>query len=504
MKLRQTLRGCNALGSLAILRWVGLVLTLFGLFVAVVPVSSATPPPNTPTPTPSGPTYTVQPGDTLSGIAQRFNVDLQALMRINGIDDPTRIYPGMPLVLPGLPGVQGELTTVPVGWCEDLWSLARRYRIRPDLLARLNRLVTPEHLYPGRDLILPQSQEEPPRMGRYLLGSEESLLEAAVRIGRNPWVLVLTNQKAGPWEALAGEVLLYLDDRGTQDLGACPPQVQAVGLNPPELRQGQAWALWWEFAPETSVGTLEGLWRGRPMVFHPVLEGDGALSGDAGPSGGSRWVGLQGVHAMLRPQVYPLSVTMTFGDGRMWAFHQPLKVQPGDFYFEELTVPPEFLDQKTVQEEGERVRSLMLPVTQPKRWEGPFQAPIEKGETCVTSYFGTRRKFNMGAAWGYHAGVDFCGGEGTPIYAPAPGRVVLARSLTIRGNAVILDHGWGVYTGYWHMAEFTVEEGQEVKTGDLLGYVGGTGRVTGPHLHWELWVGGVPVDPLLWLEAPLP
>ncbi len=490
--------------------WTGWLLVLAGLVLMAFPGKTLAAPRTrtpTPTPTPVGPIYTVQPGDTLSGIAERFNVDLEALMRLNGITDPTRIYPGMTLRLPGLPGVQGELTTVPVGWCEDLWSLARRYRIDPELLARLNRLVTPTYLYPGRDLILPKTREETPRMGRYLVGREETLLEIAVRTGQNPWLLTLVNHLPGPWAAQAGDVLLYPDEQGTTDLGACPPQVKALTLQPEELVQGEAWALFWTVVPSGSVTRIEANWRERPMVFHPVRSEPSAVlpEGNADISRKGEedlWVGLQGVHAMLRPQVYPLELELTFSDGRQWRFHQSLKVQPGEFLFEELTVPSEFLDPTVVREESALIQDLMSSVSNSRLWDGVFRSPIENGVQCVTSRFGTRRKYNDGQAWGYHAGVDFCAGEGTPIYAPAPGRVVLARSLTIRGNAVVLDHGWGVYTGYWHMSKIAVEEGQTVAPGDLIGYVGGTGRVTGPHLHWELWVGGVPVDPLTWLETP--
>ncbi|HNN12886.1 MAG TPA: M23 family metallopeptidase, partial [Anaerolineales bacterium] len=76
--------------------------------------------------------------------------------------------------------------------------------------------------------------------------------------------------------------------------------------------------------------------------------------------------------------------------------------------------------------------------------------------------------------------------------------------LTVRGNATIIDHGWGVYSGFWHQEESYVSAGQYVEAGTLIGKIGGTGRVTGPHLHWELWVNGVQVDPLDWLSQPYP
>ena len=133
-----------------------------------------------------------------------------------------------------------------------------------------------------------------------------------------------------------------------------------------------------------------------------------------------------------------------------------------------------------------------------------MQAPSPYGGDCINSLFGTRRSYNDGALWGYHAGVDLCGGLGTPIYAAADGVVVLAENLEVRGGAVILDHGWGVYTGYWHLSAIEVQPGQQVQAGDEIGLAGSTGRSTGPHLHWELWVGGVPVNPLTWLQQAWP
>jgi murein DD-endopeptidase MepM/ murein hydrolase activator NlpD len=86
------------------------------------------------------------------------------------------------------------------------------------------------------------------------------------------------------------------------------------------------------------------------------------------------------------------------------------------------------------------------------------------------------------------------------IYAPAPGVVVFAGPLTVRGNATIIDHGWGVYSGFYHQSEIKVKVGDKVEAGQLIGLIGGTGRVTGPHLHWDVFVNGIQVQPLDWLE----
>ena len=100
--------------------------------------------------------------------------------------------------------------------------------------------------------------------------------------------------------------------------------------------------------------------------------------------------------------------------------------------------------------------------------------------------------------------MDFGAPEGTPIHAPAAGEIVLAEELRIRGNATLIDHGYGVYTAYWHQSELSVSVGQKVQSGEVIGHVGDSGLSTGPHLHWEVWVNGVRVDPLEWLGAKIP
>jgi murein DD-endopeptidase MepM/ murein hydrolase activator NlpD len=146
---------------------------------------------------------------------------------------------------------------------------------------------------------------------------------------------------------------------------------------------------------------------------------------------------------------------------------------------------------------------VVAPVTPERLWDGPFVVPAPYTES-FPSRFGSRRNYNGTGYNYYHAGLDFYGGMGTAITAPASGRVVLAEALTVRGKTTILDHGWGVYSAYLHQSEILVSPGDVVEQGQTIGRVGATGRVTGPHLHWEVWVGGVPVDPQFWVERAYP
>lgn len=132
----------------------------------------------------------------------------------------------------------------------------------------------------------------------------------------------------------------------------------------------------------------------------------------------------------------------------------------------------------------------------PQSFSLPLYRPVDG---IVTSPYGVHRVFNKQPK-GSHMGLDLRGATGTPIHACADGRVVLAEELYYAGNAVYVDHGFGVVTAYMHMSAFAVKEGDMVKAGDLLGKVGMTGRVTGPHLHLSLYVFGVSVDPLPLLQ----
>ncbi len=173
--------------------------------------------------------------------------------------------------------------------------------------------------------------------------------------------------------------------------------------------------------------------------------------------------------------------------------------------FETINIPtavaaPILSQTAKVNAEASRMAKLFAAATDGAWWpRSGFVLPL-RGPFPHTSAFGSRRTYGKSPTLSAHAGEDFSAAPGTPVYAPAPAVVVLAEKLFVRGNAVVLDHGNGVYTGYWHLSQLTVKPGARVKPGDLLGKVGSTGLSTGAHLHWEMRVWGVPVDPLQWVE----
>jgi len=156
-----------------------------------------------------------------------------------------------------------------------------------------------------------------------------------------------------------------------------------------------------------------------------------------------------------------------------------------------------------VEAERVKVNAAFAGVRGEQLWSGTFGLPLA-GEIRVTAPFGQRRSYNGGPVSSYHSGQDLGADKGVPVMAPMIGTVVLAEPLQVRGRAVILDHGLGVFTGYWHLSQIDVTVGQTVGRGDVIGLVGNSGLSTGPHLHWEMRVLGVPVDPFQWTSVVFP
>lgn len=463
---------------------------LLSIWPAVNSLAQDTPPP--------GPVYIVQSGDSLWDIAQRFRVSMEELAALNNITNPAQIALGAQLVIPGLEGMQGVLTTQIVPFGETLNSLSRRYRVPQRSLAKLNHVVSRSELYAGAPLVIPESSATPPAMTREMLRAGQPLLELAVANNANPWALVVANALSSTWSVVPGEILLLPGggESAAAEPGGLPGELGLVEISPLPMLQGKASVISIAAQEGTSVG---GAFTGHELHFFP--------SGQAG-----RLVALQGVHAMTEPGLYPLTISGILPDGAEFSYSQMVSVGAVDYpYDRPLTVDQATIDPAVTKPEDAQWSALTAPATPERIWEGIFRLPsplpqdycVETND-CWSSRFGNRRSYNGSAYEYFHTGLDVVGGMGSEIFAPAAGVVIFAGPLTVRGNATMIDHGWGVYTGYMHQSEIMVKVGDRVEAGQLIGLVGGTGRVEGPHLHWEVWVGGVQVDPLDWLQQAYP
>ncbi len=215
------------------------------------------------------------------------------------------------------------------------------------------------------------------------------------------------------------------------------------------------------------------------------------------------WYGLLSASMEQTPNAYPLQVFAWFEDGRRDTWEGQVEVVQAVFRRQDVTVASELgylLEPEIDRSERARLMSLFSQTTPVRYWNGPFIRPTS-GE--FTSPFGAWRLYNE-SQWARHTGVDMRGPMGTPLVAPAAGRVVLAERLDIRGNYVLIDHGYGIYSGLAHLSEIHVTRGQMVRQGQVVGVSGDTGRSSGPHIHWEMAVNGEWVDPAQFLEVGLP
>lgn len=154
--------------------------------------------------------------------------------------------------------------------------------------------------------------------------------------------------------------------------------------------------------------------------------------------------------------------------------------------------------------EAKMVRRAVDPGDAPPMWQGAWRWPLDP-PVHITSTFGSRSLYNRGKAVWQHKGLDLRAADGTPVLAPADGIVRLAKpGLAATGGTLVLGHGYGVSSFYFHLQRIVVRAGAPVQRGQLLGYSGSSGIASGPHLHWQVELHGNAVDPRQLLERGWP
>jgi murein DD-endopeptidase MepM/ murein hydrolase activator NlpD len=262
-----------------------------------------------------------------------------------------------------------------------------------------------------------------------------------------------------------------------------PALVNAFNVTPLSLMDGRTG----EFRVRTTgPATVNGTFLNQTLQF-------------ASEEGGQLFTALVGVPHGTPAGIYPVTINVADATGAQYPISANVQVNPGA-YDEGGVVRVTgdaaiLLNENVEQAELSLVTSLMSTFTPERGFSGAFGLPAA---ATITSAYGSTRTYTGGATR-IHTGTDFGGAPGSPVLSAAPGRVVMVDNLNIRGLATIIDHGWGIYTGYWHQSEAYVSPGDFVQEGQVIGAVGSSGRVSGPHLHWELWVNGVPVDPMQWV-----
>jgi hypothetical protein len=228
------------------------------------------------------------------------------------------------------------------------------------------------------------------------------------------------------------------------------------------------------------VAEVRAVFQGRVYYFYPQDGGFiGLISAD--------------MESDIAP--YTMQVWVKYGDGTAERVDKDIDVESGEFGSSPVTLTASLtplLDPDIETAEMDRLFNIMDRFTPERYWENSGFIPASTGEEI--GWFGTWRLYND-TYWKRHTGIDVREPTGTPVIAIADGRVMLTEDLKIRGGYILIDHGWGIYSGYAHLSEKLVVPGQWVRQGDVIGMSGNTGRSSGAHLHWEIAVGGVFVDP---------
>jgi len=440
--------------------------------------------------------HIVQRDETMFSVARRYGLTVDAITHANGIPDPRKIYVGQRLVIPFS---QEDITlteTVPhvIQAGETLASIARRYHTTWQALIRINNLISPNTVYAGQVIQVPRSnrpicaancEERIPDSSigggiAYIVHPEDTMFRIALRYDVPPWTLAAVSHAANPALIYPGQELTVPSPRD----GPLPAPFVSVEIQPLPVTQGTTLII---AVPTTEPVTLKGELFGQGIYF---AEERGV------------YYGLVGVHVFTEPGLYELALEAIDARGQSTAVTTGVLVEAGRFGYERIDVPVDrtsLLDPDVVAQDRERFNSVRHIFSPERSWELPFQRPCTG---AISAYFGAHRSYNGGPYTSYHSGVDFRAPRGTPVHAAAGGTVVLAESMALWGNAVVIDHGWGLLTGYGHLSTIEVQTGQQVLRGDQIGKVGNTGLSTGAHLHWEMWVGGNSVDGLQWLEEP--
>jgi murein DD-endopeptidase MepM/ murein hydrolase activator NlpD len=237
---------------------------------------------------------------------------------------------------------------------------------------------------------------------------------------------------------------------------------------------------------------LEGKWLGHEVFFN-FNSNDGAWYGFAGA----------GVDETVGPSQLTLDATPT--NSARFSYHYPVKISRANYRTSRLGVPSQFTEPDPdtlarIKEEQAIKKEVFARITPSKLWSGKFVAPTN---SVFTNEFGIRRTFNR-KVQSTHQGLDMRASVGTPVSAMNNGVVILARPMFFEGGFIVIDHGQGLLSLYMHLSELKVKEGDTVKTRQIIGLSGGTGRATAPHLHIGVRWQGVYVDPAVLLTLPLP
>jgi murein DD-endopeptidase MepM/ murein hydrolase activator NlpD len=384
---------------------------------------------------------------------------------------------------------------------DTLYSIAQRYGIDVNVLAEANGLINPDQIYVGQSLTIPApstaSTSIGPTVNRiHTVQKGETLFSIALTLGTSIRAIAEANQLTqSKWVLVGQQLAIPINTKAptlAQPSTPLPAPFISVDVGPTDLQPGSLMVI---TVQTVKPVTLSGKFYSQTIPF--------AIDND-------KYIGLAGVGASpvtgVKPGIYPVSISAVDDNGTQTTITLNVQITAGHFNFEYINLPPDrqdLLDPVLLAYERDKLNSIWTIFNPTRYWHGLFNVPVDHF-TRISSPFGTRRSYDGGPFTSYHEGTDFAIPSGTPVYAPADGVVVVAETLTVRGNAVVIDHGWGIFSGLYHLKSFSVTVGQLVHQGDLVALSDNTGLSTGAHLHWDIRIRGLNVNPLFFTQQVYP
>ena len=372
-----------------------------------------------------------------------------------------------------------------LAWGETLADVAARFGVTVEALAAANGIADLYMLAPGRALVLPSPEPATEPASVYVVQPGDTLFGIATRFGTTVEALAAANGIADPANIQAGQSLTIPGSSATAaTVGAGP--IRSVDARPAPVAQGQVLVI---TAHPDAGALLDGWLDGQRLAFSR----DGDLAFALVPVGFSATPGARQLVVWARTSpADAVRVSLT------------VQVREGTFESSLVTIPPDrtyLLDPALLEQDRLQLERAFGMRTARKLWTGEFLQPVQG---AVTTSFGAYREYNDGRRESRHGGIDLSAPTGTPVLAANAGRVVFAGALQVYGNGIVIDHGLGVCSAYFHLHTIAVQAGQSVQKGEVIGTVGNTGLSTGAHLHWEMRLGNVPVNPTQWLSQSIP
>lgn len=430
-------------------------------------------------------THVVAEGETLTSIAGLYDTTAEAIAVVNGLGQEALIFVGQALIIPG---IEGELiaTTYTVQGGDTLAFIAESFNTTADEVAGSNGIVNPAGLYVGQVLTIIShngSVSPTPLTGTpHLVRPGETLLQISAQYSVTIDDLLEANGLPAGSFVYPGLRLRIPSEELFQGLNG---EWRRVVTRPGTITQGQTTSIYVETLQQD---TITGEFAGQTLNFLPYLNG---------------YVALVGLDAFAEPGRGLLQLNNT---QQTWEpFTQPIAITAANYPTSTITLPDSFgdlLDPAVRANEDAFLATIFSQITATRYWDGLFQFPVS--DTFVTAPYGDIRSYNGGPFNIFHTGIDYAGTTGTPILAPANGIVAYTETVQLRGLILIIDHGWGVMSGYYHLSDVNLQVGDPVRAGQVIAAGGSTGLSTGPHLHWDLRIHGVAVDGLQWVNQTFP